>query len=216
ILVNVSGAPVLWRVGEDGFQRSSLVEGTIMWFQQASDGLVVSDHSLPLGHNYFLTYLSTDLKLAGDTPPEILQLCLRRWCLWGARSREIGGEGVLRVGAPSGSEVTLRLNLTVKASSCVEPGSRFSDPQCSGKGKCITQPSVSTFFCECENGYSGIFCEEFDACHLRPCQNYAICSDLRQGDEGRNFTCICPPGNYCVCVCVSVCTCVCACITGGC
>ena len=55
IVVNVSGAPVLWRVGEDGFQRSSLVEGTIMWFQQASDGLVVPDHSLPLGHNYFLS-----------------------------------------------------------------------------------------------------------------------------------------------------------------
>ncbi|XP_055752026.1 delta and Notch-like epidermal growth factor-related receptor [Salvelinus fontinalis] len=156
IVVNVSGAPVLWRVDKDGFQRSSLLEGTIMWFQQVSDGLVVPDHSLPLGHNYFLS--------------------------------------VLRMGAPSGSEVTLRLNLTVKASSCVEPGSRFSDPQCSGKGKCITQPSVSTFFCECEDGYSGIFCEEFDACHLRLCQNYAICSDLRQGDEGRNFTCICPPG----------------------
>ncbi len=49
--------------------------------------------------------------------------------------------GVLRVGAPTAPEVTLRLNLTVKASSCVEPGSSFSDPQCSGKGKCITQPS---------------------------------------------------------------------------
>lgn len=49
--------------------------------------------------------------------------------------------GVIRVGAPTAPEVTLRLNLTVKASSCVEPGSSFSDPQCSGKGKCITQPS---------------------------------------------------------------------------
>lgn len=54
--------------------------------------------------------------------------------------------GVIRVGAPTAPEVTLRLNLTVKASSCVEPGSSFSDPQCSGKGKCITQPSeVRTF-----------------------------------------------------------------------
>ena len=50
--------------------------------------------------------------------------------------------GILRVGSPTAPEVTLRLNLTVKASSCVEPGSRFSDPQCSGKGKCITQPSA--------------------------------------------------------------------------
>lgn len=54
--------------------------------------------------------------------------------------------GVMRVGAPTAPEVTLRLNLTVKASSCVEPGSSFSDPQCSGKGKCVTQPSeVSEF-----------------------------------------------------------------------
>lgn len=47
----------------------------------------------------------------------------------------------MHVGAPTAPEVTLRLNLSVKASSCVEPGSSFSDPQCSGKGKCITQPS---------------------------------------------------------------------------
>ncbi|CAL8351459.1 unnamed protein product [Lota lota] len=156
VLVNASGAPVLWRVGEEGFLRSSLLEGTMMWFQEAEDGLVVPEHSLPLGQNYFLS--------------------------------------ILRVGSPTAPEVTLRLNLTVKASSCVEPGSRFSDPQCSGKGKCITQPSASTFFCECEDGYTGIFCEEFDACHHRPCRNNATCSDVRQGDQGRNFTCACPAG----------------------
>lgn len=156
IVVNVSIAPVLWHVGEEGFQRSSVLEGSIVWFQQASDGLVIPERSLPLGQNYFLS--------------------------------------VLQVGPPNGPEVTLRLNLTVKASSCVEPGSRFSDPQCSGKGKCVTQPSASTFFCDCEEGYSGIFCEEFDACNPRPCHNNATCSDLRQGDDGRNFTCTCPPG----------------------
>uniref|UniRef100_A0A667WU45 Delta/notch-like EGF repeat containing n=1 Tax=Myripristis murdjan TaxID=586833 RepID=A0A667WU45_9TELE len=156
IVVNASGAPVLWRVSEEGFLRSSMLEGTMMWFQQAPDGLVLPDHSLPLGQNYFLS--------------------------------------VVRVGSPTAPEVTLRLNLTVKASSCVEPGSRFSDPQCSGKGKCITQPSESTFFCECEDGYTGIFCEEFDACHHRPCHNNGTCTDIRQGDEGRNFTCTCPPG----------------------
>lgn len=45
------------------------------------------------------------------------------------------------MGAPTAPEVILRLDLMVKASSCVEPGSSFSDPQCSGKGKCVTQPS---------------------------------------------------------------------------
>eukprot|EP00064_Thunnus_orientalis_P014488 superscaffoldBa00002520_g14534 len=156
VVVNASGAPVLWRVNEEGFLRSSILNGTTMWFLQAPDGLVVPDYSLPLGQNYFLS--------------------------------------VIRVGAPTAPEVTLRLNLTVKASSCVEPGSSFSDPQCSGKGKCITQPSESTFFCECEDGYTGIFCEEFDACHHRPCRNNGTCTDVRQGGEGRNFTCTCPPG----------------------
>uniref|UniRef100_A0A3B4X5A0 Delta/notch-like EGF repeat containing n=1 Tax=Seriola lalandi dorsalis TaxID=1841481 RepID=A0A3B4X5A0_SERLL len=156
VVVNASGAPVLWRLNEEGFLRSSILNGTTMWFLQARDGLVVPDHLLPLGQNYFLS--------------------------------------VLRVGTLTAPEVTLRLNLTVKASSCVEPGSSFSDPQCSGKGKCITQPSESTFFCECEDGYTGIFCEEFDACHHRPCHNNGTCADVRQGGEGRNFTCSCPPG----------------------
>ncbi|GLD57159.1 delta and Notch-like epidermal growth factor-related receptor isoform X2 [Lates japonicus] len=156
VVVNASGAPVLWRLNEEGFLRSSILNGTTASFLQAPDGLVVPDHLLPLGQNYFLS--------------------------------------VLRVGTPTAPDVTLRLNLTVKASSCVEPGSSFSDPQCSGKGKCITQPSESTFFCECEDGYTGIFCEEFDACHHRPCRNNGTCTDVRQGGEGHNFTCSCPPG----------------------
>lgn len=53
--------------------------------------------------------------------------------------------GVMHVGDPTAPEVTLRLNLTVKASSCVEPGSGLSDPQCSGKGRCVTQPSEVRF-----------------------------------------------------------------------
>uniref|UniRef100_A0A8C1MTT8 Delta/notch-like EGF repeat containing n=1 Tax=Cyprinus carpio TaxID=7962 RepID=A0A8C1MTT8_CYPCA len=102
--------------------------------------------------------------------------------------------GVLHVGSPSGPEVTLRLHLNVKTNNCVEPGSGFSDPQCSGKGKCITHSSVDTFYCQCDDGYSGIFCEEFDACHLKPCENNGTCADLRQRDEGQNYTCTCQPG----------------------
>ncbi|KAL4648512.1 delta and Notch-like epidermal growth factor-related receptor [Arapaima gigas] len=156
ILANVSGTLVLWRVSEDAYHQCSVSDGTVVWLQQASDGLVLTDQYLPLGHNYFL--------------------------------------GVLREGGPNGPLVTLRLHLTVKASSCVEPGSGFNDPECSGKGKCDTQLSKSTFYCICEQGYSGIFCEEFDACHLNPCKNNGTCSDLRQGDEGHNFTCTCSPG----------------------
>uniref|UniRef100_A0A3Q3WBH3 EGF-like domain-containing protein n=1 Tax=Mola mola TaxID=94237 RepID=A0A3Q3WBH3_MOLML len=156
VVVNASSAPVLWRVSEEGFLRSSILNGTTMWFLQASDGLVVPDNLLPLGQNYFLS--------------------------------------VLRVGAPTAPEVILRLSLMVKASSCVEPGSSFNDPQCSGKGNCVTQPSESTFFCECEGGYAGISCEEFDACHYRPCHNNGTCFDVRQGGDGRKFTCTCLPG----------------------
>lgn len=53
--MNASGAPVLWRVNEEGFLRSSILNGTTMWFLQAVDGLVVSDNLLPLGQNYFLS-----------------------------------------------------------------------------------------------------------------------------------------------------------------
>ncbi|MBN3296743.1 DNER protein, partial [Amia calva] len=90
--------------------------------------------------------------------------------------------------------VTLRLHVNVKVSSCVEPGSSFNDPQCSGKGQCITQPLKTTFYCDCEQSYSGIFCEEFDACYENPCENNGSCTDIRQGDDGRNFTCTCQPG----------------------
>ena len=54
----------------------------------------------------------------------------------------------------------------------------------------------STFFCECEDGYTGSFCEEFDACHCRPCSNNGTCTDIRQGLDGRDFTCTCPIGVF--------------------
>ncbi|XP_076844911.1 delta and Notch-like epidermal growth factor-related receptor isoform X2 [Brachyhypopomus gauderio] len=156
LVVNVSGAVLVWRVRQLGYEQCSVAFGTIFSCQQTSDGLVIPDQSLSLGHNYFIA--------------------------------------VLRIGDPSGPEVTVRLHLKIKASSCMEPGSSFSDPQCSGKGKCITKPSVSTFYCQCEERYSGIFCEEFDACHGKPCENNGTCTDLRQRDEGHNYTCTCPPG----------------------
>lgn len=156
IMANVSGVPVLWRVGVSQFETCSLLGASLVPPLQAPDGVVLPDSSLRMGHDYFI--------------------------------------GVLRLGTPTGLEVTLRLQITRKASSCVEPGSSFSDPQCSGRGKCITQPSMDTFYCECDDGFAGIFCGEYDACQHKPCQNNGTCSDLRQGALGRNFTCACPPG----------------------
>uniref|UniRef100_A0A8C1AGZ8 Delta/notch-like EGF repeat containing n=1 Tax=Cyprinus carpio carpio TaxID=630221 RepID=A0A8C1AGZ8_CYPCA len=208
---NVSGSAVLWRVGEAGYEQCSVADGTIMWFQQSSDGLVLPDQSLPFGQNYFIS--------------------------------------VLRIGAPSGPEVTVRLHLNVKTNNCIEPGSGFSDPQCSGKGKCITQSSVvmtsdhykfddvclnvnhRTHFtasvmmgfegdrcqslvdhcvsgpcrngatcssslegphCYCAEGYQGAMCEQkIDPCASGPCHNNASCSP--QG-AGLGFSCTCPAG----------------------
>lgn len=59
VVVNASGAPVLWRLSEEGFLRSSILNGTAAWFLQAPDGLVVPDHLLPLGQNYFLSKTPT-------------------------------------------------------------------------------------------------------------------------------------------------------------
>ncbi|TSR87301.1 Delta and Notch-like epidermal growth factor-related receptor [Bagarius yarrelli] len=156
LVLNISGAAALWRVGSVGFDRCSVSDGMVVWFQQDSNGLVISDQLLPLGQNYFIT--------------------------------------VLRIGAPSGLEVTLRLQFTVKSTSCIGPGSSFGDPQCTGRGKCITQPSVSTFYCQCDVGYSGQVCEEFDACYTNPCENNGTCSDITQRHEGQDYVCTCPPG----------------------
>uniref|UniRef100_A0A8C5JXV4 Delta/notch-like EGF repeat containing n=1 Tax=Jaculus jaculus TaxID=51337 RepID=A0A8C5JXV4_JACJA len=92
------------------------------------------------------------------------------------------------------SIVALRLTLVVKASTCVPGDSHANDLECSGKGKCTTKPSEATFSCTCEDQYIGSFCEEFDACQRKPCQNEASCVDANEKQDGSNFTCICLPG----------------------
>ncbi|EGW09237.1 Delta and Notch-like epidermal growth factor-related receptor [Cricetulus griseus] len=92
------------------------------------------------------------------------------------------------------SIVALRLTLVVKASNCVPGDNRLNDIECSGKGKCVTKPSEATFSCTCEDQYIGTFCEEFDACQRKPCQNEASCIDANEKQDGSNFTCLCLPG----------------------
>ncbi|CAO2625213.1 Delta and Notch-like epidermal growth factor-related receptor, partial [Lemmus lemmus] len=92
------------------------------------------------------------------------------------------------------SIVALRLTLVVKASTCVPGGSHSNDLECSGRGKCATKPSEATFSCTCEDQYIGTFCEEFDACQRKPCQNEASCIDANEKQDGSNFTCLCLPG----------------------
>ncbi|XP_029472078.1 delta and Notch-like epidermal growth factor-related receptor [Rhinatrema bivittatum] len=90
--------------------------------------------------------------------------------------------------------VALRLIVVVKVSNCVLEGSPSHSPQCSGKGKCTSRPSEVMFSCDCEAEYVGVFCEEFNACHSRSCQNNATCQDAEQKHDGNNFTCSCPTG----------------------
>ncbi|GCC19652.1 hypothetical protein chiPu_0021110, partial [Chiloscyllium punctatum] len=85
---------------------------------------------------------------------------------------------------------TLRVNMTVKASICIEEKNGL---QCSGRGQCITKPSAAAFYCDCEEGHIGLFCEEFDGCSSLQCQNNATCLDVKQGNTERNFTCVCSP-----------------------
>ncbi|XP_069753449.1 delta and Notch-like epidermal growth factor-related receptor [Narcine bancroftii] len=89
---------------------------------------------------------------------------------------------------------TLRLTMTVKASMCVEHKGKQDIQQCSGRGQCITKPSEVTFFCDCEEGHIGLFCEEFDGCHNIQCLSNGTCLDIKEGNNLRNFTCVCPPG----------------------
>ncbi|KAI4574654.1 hypothetical protein MJT46_003933 [Ovis ammon polii x Ovis aries] len=92
------------------------------------------------------------------------------------------------------SIVALRLTLVVKTSTCVPGESRANGLECSGRGRCSTKPSEATFSCNCDDQYTGTFCEEFDACQKKPCQNNASCVDAKEKQDGGNFSCVCLAG----------------------
>ncbi|KAJ1065233.1 hypothetical protein K5549_006042 [Capra hircus] len=93
------------------------------------------------------------------------------------------------------SIVALRLTLVVKTSTCVPGESHANGLECSGRGRCSTKPSEATFSCNCDDQYTGTFCEEFDACQKKPCQNNASCVDAKEKQDGGNFTCVCLAGS---------------------
>uniref|UniRef100_A0A4W3JPJ8 EGF-like domain-containing protein n=1 Tax=Callorhinchus milii TaxID=7868 RepID=A0A4W3JPJ8_CALMI len=74
----------------------------------------------------------------------------------------------------------LRLNVTVKAHLCGT--SNTAEPLCSGHGVCLTRPGEAGYYCRCEEPYAGDLCQEYDACHWRPCLNRGICTDKNEGD----------------------------------
>ncbi|MEQ2164315.1 hypothetical protein GOODEAATRI_005395, partial [Goodea atripinnis] len=114
VLVNASGAPVLWRVSEEGFLHSSILNGTTIWFLQAPDGLVVPDSLLPLGQNYFLSEslqnkgppVECSVKECQANTHNII-ICTHFWCdpCWRSHSSrghpasQLNGEGQQLCGA---------------------------------------------------------------------------------------------------------------------
>uniref|UniRef100_A0A8C5WAU3 Delta/notch like EGF repeat containing n=1 Tax=Leptobrachium leishanense TaxID=445787 RepID=A0A8C5WAU3_9ANUR len=94
----------------------------------------------------------------------------------------------------SKSIVALRLAVVVKVSDCVPKGNRVERSECFGKGSCVTKRTEDTYSCRCDAGYTGAYCEEYDACHDYPCHNNATCTDISQGHNVKNATCTCLPG----------------------
>lgn len=85
----------------------------------------------------------------------------------------------------------LRLNVTVKSHLCqASPFLRL----CSGNGVCQTDFWRSAYHCRCHHGFSGRFCEKFDACMDNPCINKGIClSNGSTETNNRTYKCLCPP-----------------------
>nr|XP_061794505.1 protein eyes shut homolog [Nerophis lumbriciformis] len=85
----------------------------------------------------------------------------------------------------------LRLNVLVKTQLC-QASPRLS--LCSGKGLCRSDGWEGTYSCLCHHGYSGRFCETFDACFDSPCKNKGVCLSNSSAEPNNTmFTCLCPP-----------------------
>ena len=63
---------------------------------------------------------------------------------------------------------------------------------CSGKGRCIAESFTGDIHCECCSGYTGQYCEEFNACSMDPCQR-GNCTDVI-GGHSEAFNCTCEAG----------------------
>lgn len=92
--------------------------------------------------------------------------------------------------APPLCRIGLQINLTVKPEYCKASN---DSALCSSHGKCQTQPWQAAYYCHCQLPYTGLYCEEYDACSARPCLNGGTCADRKEGLEGRDHDCTCPP-----------------------
>ncbi|XP_077996405.1 IgGFc-binding protein-like [Glandiceps talaboti] len=70
---------------------------------------------------------------------------------------------------------------------CVDTNECASNP--CHNGTCINQKDA--FYCQCQEGYVGSTCDEFNYCYNKPCQNDGVC-ESSQAEE--NYSCECTAG----------------------
>ncbi|XP_053732042.1 protein eyes shut homolog [Synchiropus splendidus] len=84
----------------------------------------------------------------------------------------------------------LRLQVQIKTQLCQ---ASFGVPLCSGRGVCQASRGEALYQCQCPQHYTGRFCEDFDACSARPCENQGVClSNGATGSNNRPYKCLCP------------------------
>ncbi|KJH53603.1 Kunitz/Bovine pancreatic trypsin inhibitor domain protein [Dictyocaulus viviparus] len=67
---------------------------------------------------------------------------------------------------------------------------------CRNNGTCVYVWKKNTYYCKCQNGYTGKNCTEkidFDPCASNPCQNGATCTAKVQKGKA-SYECYCAPG----------------------
>ncbi|KAI4903915.1 hypothetical protein NFI96_017393, partial [Prochilodus magdalenae] len=88
-------------------------------------------------------------------------------------------------------QLGLRVGVVVREQRCQDsPLLRL----CSGNGVCRANAGRLVYGCRCNKHYSGLFCEDFDACSEKPCLNGGTCMSNSTAEPNRpSYECLCPP-----------------------
>lgn len=87
-------------------------------------------------------------------------------------------------------QLGLRVGVVVKEQHCQDsPLLRL----CSGHGVCRAKVRQLVYGCQCNEHYSGHFCEDFDACSEQPCLKGATCVSHASAKPNQpSYECLCP------------------------
>ena len=94
----------------------------------------------------------------------------------------------IRNGFISDCELGLRVQILVKDNLCYESE---NGSFCSGHGDCVSHIKEPHYTCLCETSFTGMYCDEYNACITAPCKNGGTCVDHNEGIFGTNFSCQC-------------------------